>query len=143
MVNRGKILQFERKPKKLNLVDKNLKVNYSYCKYENYKKAKIRIKINDFHSSLTLCNRCLEIDRKFIKAILLKAYIFFEINDCHRGYCNIFLAQDIELLSKKEETLTFTMLVRYLKNVEKIKRKYIVDYLQIMKEIKHEYVCDI
>lgn len=140
---KGKVIDFERKAVELNFEKKNLRIIYSNCKYENYRNAKIRIKIKDFYSAILLCDKCLELDEKFIKAILLKSYMFFELNDCHRGYCNIILAQDIELLSKKGNTTTFIMLVKYLKNVEKIKRKYIIDYLQTMKKIKHEYVCDI
>lgn len=144
LLNKGKVIKLEIKPKSLIIEKKNLKIIYSANKYENFRNAKIRIKIKDFYSALLLCNKCLEIDEKFIKAILLKSYIFFELNDCHRAYSNIFLAEDIERkLNKKKDILTFVMLVKYLKNTDRLKQKYIVDYLQTMKKYRHEYICDL
>ena len=140
---KGKILTLYQEPKEINLEKRNLKINYSVSKFINYNNAKIRIKINDFYSALLLCNECLEIDETFIKAILLKSYIFFELNDCHRGYSNMFLADELEPTPKNNSTLSKIMLRKYLSSIDRERAYYIVEYLQFIKKRRHQYIYDI
>ena len=143
MTKTEKVISFYPKPKDLNLEVKNLSIHYSNCLFDNYKQAKIRIKIGDFHSALLLCNKCLEINDTFIKAVLLKAFVFFELNDNHRAYSNIFLVEDLDVPRKDGHTLASLMLIRYLLNCSKGRRVEIVNYLQYLKKIRHEYVYDV
>ena len=138
-----KVISFYPKPKDLKIEDKNLKIEYSLVIIENYKQAKTRIKIKDFHSALLLCNKCLETNEEYLKAILLKAYIFFELNDYHRAYCNVLLAYDIETEYENNNTLTLRMLIRYLLSCSKNRRAEIVNYLDYMKKIRHQFICDL
>lgn len=138
-----KVISFYPKPKDLKIEDKNLKIEYSTAIIINYKRAKTRVKIKDYHSALLLCNKCLEINEEYLKAILLKAYIFFELNDYHRAYCNVLLAYDIETEHENNNTLTIRMQIRYLLNCSKNRRAEIVNYLDYMKKIRHQFICDL
>jgi hypothetical protein len=143
MKKNAKVISFYPEPRNLKLESKNLKISYSNCIYENFKQAKIRTKINDFNSALILCNYCLKSDPNHLKAVLLKSYIFFELNDYHRAYSNFILASDIINAPVTKESLIFRIFIKYLLNCNVYKRKEIVDYLDHLKKVQHEYVYDI
>tara|TARA_R110002167_G_scaffold366420_1_gene596494 strand:- start:11996 stop:12427 length:432 start_codon:yes stop_codon:yes gene_type:complete len=143
MNKNARVISFYPEPKVLNLECKNIKIPYSNSIYENYKQARLRIKIKDYNSALILCNYCLKSNPTYYKAILLKSYIFFELKDYQRAYSNVFLATEVTSELGTKDTIVFRIFVKYLLNCNVTKRKEIVDYLDYLKKIRHLYVYDI